>query len=80
MKNESDVPPQPPPNVADVVREFLRTSPALEKYRESLTDLARIAWAGESPVDFYLKISDLLPRLPWLVDRWLGKEVVEALR
>jgi hypothetical protein len=80
VKNESDVPPQPPPNVADVVREFLRTSPALEKYRESLTDLARIAWAGESPVDFYLQMSLLLPGLPWLVDRWLGKEVVEALR
>ena len=65
-----------PTAVADV---FLKAAPSLKMHRDVLIDLARIGWVGEFPISFYLEITGLLSRLPWLVDLWVGQEAIDAI-
>lgn len=64
---------------ADVAAAYLKVLPNLSKHREALIEIARVGWSGESPVEFYLEMAILLNRLPWLVDSWVGKPVIDAI-
>lgn len=64
---------------AKVAEAFIQAAPGAARHRDSLVELARIGWSGQFPIRFYLDIANLLARLPWLVDRWVGQEVVDAI-
>jgi hypothetical protein len=72
--------PDCPLTPTDVALELVRCANHLERHWSSLVDLAKVAWRGEPPVHFYWQIGSLLDRLPWLVDHWVGPEVVKALQ
>jgi hypothetical protein len=72
--------PMPLLDPAVAAREYLRAAPDAERHQDALIELARVAWSGEFPVLFYYQLGLLLSRLPWLVDHWVGAEVVEAVR
>lgn len=65
-----------PGQVAEV---FLQAVPDAEIHRDALVDLARIAWNGEYPLVFYDDIAYTLRKLPWLLDHWVGQEVIDVI-
>lgn len=71
--------PDCPVRPTDVALELVRSANHLERHWSRLVDLAKVAWLGEPPLLFYSQIGLLLERLPWLVDLWIGPEVVRAL-
>lgn len=71
--------PDCPVKPTDLALELVRSANHLERYWSRLVDLATVAWQGEPPALFYSRIGALLGRLPWLVDLWVGPEVVGAL-
>ncbi|GEM_PF-853337 len=64
---------------ATMADEFVSLFPEVEAHRESLVELARVAWQGEDWVSFYQDIASFLRRVPWLVDRWVGQAAIDAI-
>lgn len=72
--------PKPSLDPAVAAREYLRGAPDDDRHQAALVELARVAWSGEPPVLFYYRMGQLLSRLPWLVDCWVGSEAVKAIQ
>jgi len=75
--------PAPPSEKLDpekVAAIYLTLYPQYETFRQGLVDLACLAWEGQQAFNFYSEAGRLLNQLPWLVDRWLNAELVQAIR
>jgi len=62
-----------------VAEEYLALAPSHRPYAPLLIQLARIAWDGSWPGQFYRELAAYLSRLPWLTKNWIDTEVIQAL-
>lgn len=71
-----------PSDPARAVLELLAIKPELTEHASALHMLAKVAWRGHWPGDFFHHIANLVQRLPWLkaeIDRWIDPAVFQPL-
>lgn len=69
----------PPFDPNRVAEEYLALIPSHQAYAPALVELATVAWDGSWPGLFFRDVAFLLEAVPWLADRWIDAETINAL-